>query len=175
LVIVLTIIGGLSAILYPVIQSIRNSRGPDGDVYPTAAPNEANRVTHPTGLSIVAPVNWDQTHDMGPATQYLQIAARGTPGRRLRAVIAVWRCDPEPNQQTISHCKQLQFQGVPAYEICQVRREDTFDDPASSSYDLYVERKGVWWQVNFLVADKMALLPNSIRQYINTIQFPDAQ
>lgn len=174
LVIVVVIVGGLFAFLYPAIQSTRNPKGPHGEVYPTAPPDESNRVTHRTGLSIVAPVNWDQMRE-GAQAPHLQIAARGTPGRRLKSVISIWRCDPPPEPHTLNRCQLVQFQGAQAYEICQVEREDTFDDPASSRYDLYLQRDGGWWQVSFLVADRMTSLPSSIRQYVNTVKFPQTE
>lgn len=172
LVIVLAIIAGLFALLYPAVQNARNAKGPHGETYPSTAPNEASRVTHPTGISIVLPVNWDNLSSTDPISTTLRIAARGTPGRRLKSVIAISQCHPEPDQQTLDRCTKLRFQDSPAYEICRVERNDSFDDPARSSYDLYIQRQDGWWCVNYLVADEINVLPNSIRQYIETIAFP---
>lgn len=174
LVAVLFICGSLVALLVPAVRNVRNAKGPLGEMIPTGSPIESNRITHATGLSIVAPVNWDQTRDMGPDAPFLQIAARGAPGRRLRSIITVSLCDPIPDKQTLESCQQVQFQGAPAYEKAKVEREDTFDDPAWSSYDLYVARNGTWWRVHFSIASKMTELPNSIRQYLETVEFPDS-
>lgn len=174
LVAVLFICGGLVALLVPAVRNARNAKGPPGDMIPTGSPRESNRITLATGLSIVAPVNWDQTRDMGPDSPFLQIAARGAPGRRLGSIITISLCDPIPDKQTLESCQQVQFQGAAAYEKAKVEREDTFDDPAQSSYDLYIARKGMWWRVHFSVATKMTELPNSVRQYIETIKFPDS-
>lgn len=170
LVIVSAIIAGLVAVIYPVVQATRNPRGPHGETYPSEPPNEANRITHPTGLSIILPANWD---DLSDTSRFLRIAARGTPGRRLKSDIVIGQCEPGPDESTISQCKTIQFQGSLAYEVCRVERKDSFDDPASSSYSLYVQRRGVWWHVNYLVSDEMNVLPDSVRQYIETISFPD--
>ena len=172
-VIVLVIVAGLIALLYPAVQSVRNPKGPHGEKYPSTAPDEANRVTHPTGFSIILPPNWDNLSSEDRTSPFLRIAARGASGRRLKSVIAIWKCDPEPDQQTLDRCKTLRFQDSPAYEICRVERKDTFDDPASSSYDLYIQRQDGWWHVNYMVADEINVLPNSIRQYVETIAFPE--
>ena len=160
-------------VLYPAIQSSRNPKGPPGKVYPSSPPNEANRIVHPTGLSIVAPENWDQVTEMGPDIPFLRIAARGAPGRRLRSIIMVSQCSPDPDEAMLAARNKTAFQGATAFEACTVTREDSFDDPASSSYDLYFEQNGIWWQVSFLVADRMTELPDSIRQYVDTLQLPN--
>ena len=100
LVVVLIILGGLVALLVPAVQQVRNPKGPHGEMIPSGSPIEANRITHATGLSIVAPANWNQTRDLGPDTQFLQIAARGAPLRRLKSVITIELCEPIPDKQT---------------------------------------------------------------------------
>ena len=128
--VILAIISGLFALLYPALQGVRNPKGPYGKKYPSDAPDEVNRVTHPTGLSIILPENWDDLSNGGIC---LRIAARGAPGRRLKSVIAIMQCDPKPDPQTLARCKEIQFQNFPPYEICRVERKSSFDDPASSS------------------------------------------
>ena len=59
--------------------------------------------------------------------------------------------------------------------MCSTERKDFLDDPATSSYDLLIQREDVWWHVNYMVADEMSVLPNSIRQYIETIEFPEPE
>jgi hypothetical protein len=102
----------------------------------------------------------------------LCVAARGAPGRRLKSIITVYVPDPPPDEHKLAPFTQIQFQQHAANEQMQVLRKDTFDDPATSSYDLYVDRDGVWWCVNFLVAEEMTVLSPNIRQYINTVVFP---
>jgi len=172
LVVVLLIWGVLGLLLLPAVEHARNPKGPHGEMVPIAPPIESNRITHATGLSIVAPVNWDQTRDWDPGTPSLCVAARGTPGRRLTSFITVQLSEPNPD---LASCRQVQFQGTPAYEKTTVDREDTFDDPASSSYDLYVERNGTRWHVQFIIAKRMTELPNSIRLYLETIRFPETE
>jgi len=77
-----------------------------------------------------------------------------------------------PDQRTLASFTRFTFQHYFAYEKMQIKRKATFDDPAISSYDLYVDRDGTWWHVNFFVAEEMTVLPTAIRQYINTVSFP---
>ena len=175
LAIVVAIIGAMLLVLYPAIQSSRNPKGPHGETYPSSPPDEANRIVHPTGLSIVAPENWDQVSDMGRDIPFLRVAARGAPGRRLKSIIMVSQCGTDPDEAVLAACTKITFQGTEAYEACTVTREDSFDDPARSNYVLYFERNGTWWQINFLVADRMTQLPDSIRQYIETIRLPNPE
>lgn len=175
LVVVLLIMGGMGglvALLYPAVMIARNPKGPHGERIPRAAPLESNRITHPTRLSIIAPENWDQVRDRGPDVPFLSIAARGTPGRRLTSVITVELIDSPPDDMKLCSFSKIVFHDHPAYEQMQVLREDTFDDPARSRYDLYLNRQGHWWNVRFLVAEEMTVLPPQIRQYIETVRFP---
>ena len=172
LAIILALWGVPLVLLLPALERERNPKGPHGETIPTGPPIESNRITHATGLSIIAPVNWDQLLDFRPDTPNLQIAARGAPARRLESIIRIELCEPIPDEQTLASCRQVQFQGAQAYEKMQVDREYLFDDPAESSYDLYIERDGLWWHANFYIAARMTELPNAIRQYLETVKFP---
>ncbi len=166
-ILVPVILGGLFALFYPAVESVRNPQGPYGAMYPAAVPDEINRITSRDGLSIITPRNWDLADD---GLGGLRIAARGAPLRRLKSIISIRECSPPPEPHRLERCRKIQFQQHVAYEICEVSRTDSFDDPASSSYDLYFERDGKWWNVNFLVADAITELPDSVRQHINTIR-----
>lgn len=148
----------------PILEQLR-PEGPHGEMIPAEPPQEANRVFHANGLSIIAPKNWNQPMERASS---LVIAARGTPGRRLRSAIFVNPTAP-PN---LTEFTTTTLNGLPAYEKMEVMREDTFDDPASSRYQLYVDDSGQWWNVTFLVQDSIRTLPAGIRQYIDTIRFP---
>lgn len=50
--------------------------------------------------------------------------------------------------------------------------KSSFDDPARSDYDLFINRDDEWWLVRFEVAKEMTELPEIMREYINTIRFP---
>lgn len=168
---VAAIITGLVVFIYPIVQSTRNPKGLHGKMIPTESPDESNRIVHATGLSIVAPLNWDQIRDMEPTTPFLCVASRGVPGRRLKSCITIRQCET-PDDEVLNRFTQIKFQQHVAFEKMSVEREGTFDDPESSNYDLYVSISDQWWHINFLVADKMTVLPAEIRQYFDTIVFP---
>lgn len=158
----------LALILYPAVQQARNPKGPPGQRIPTELPVEANLVRHPAGLSIIAPPNWDQMREFVPDEPALFLAARGMPGRRLTSLISIERC-PQP---ALAGLKKIDFHGDTAYEQTMIDRHHTLDDPASSHYDLYVDRGDQWWHVTFRTAGEMTELPLAIRAYIETIEFP---
>lgn len=172
--VVVAILGGLFALLYPAVQQVRNPKGPYGKMIPTAAPEEADRIVHATGLSIVAPKNWDQIRDEGPDVPFLCVAARGIPGARLKSFITIQRTEP-PDETILSGAARVPFQGFPAYERMGIDRASTFDDPAWSSYSLYVDAAGEWWVITWVVADAIRQLPPEIRTYIDTVRLPGAK
>ncbi|QDU26495.1 hypothetical protein ETAA8_15730 [Anatilimnocola aggregata] len=166
--IVIAIPIGLFAILYPAVQLTRNPKGPGGQRIPSDLPVEANRVRHPSGLSIVAPKNWDLAPDFGPDTPFLSIGPRGIPGRRLKSLLLIEGCD-EP---TLDRFAKTHFQGQPAFDRTEIVRHDTFDDPAWSTYELYLEREGQWWHLKFGTTDELKELPPMIKKYLETVEFP---
>jgi hypothetical protein len=174
LLVVVAILGGLSALLYSALQQVRNPKGPHGELVPTAAPEEANRIVHATGLSIVAPKNWDQIRDEGPDVPFLCVAARGIPGGRLTSFITIHSTE-RPGETLLSGATRVSFQGFPAYERMAIDRASTFDDPARSTYSLYVDAAGDWWAITWVVADAVRELPPEIKKYIDTVRLPAAK
>lgn len=174
--IVVSIVGGLFALLYPAVKSARErpgrfSPGPSGELIPVAAPQEANRIVHASGLSIIVPENWEQIRDHGPDVPFLWVAARVQGFRRLTAWITIEKQE-HLSEAILSGTARVTFQGYPAYERMEVEREDTFDDPASSRYSLYVDVAGEWWLIEFVVADEIRTLPHQIKAYIDSIILP---
>ena len=166
------VLAALGALLYPAVKRAGNPRGPHGATIPLSAPEESRRVVHPTGLSMIAPPNWDSIRDRGPQTPHLCLAARGAPGRRLKSVITVEACSP-PGPEQLRNFARIQFHLHEAFEKMEVERKSTFDDPASSRYTMYVDAGGQCWAVTLLVADELSVLPVEIRKYLETIQFPE--
>lgn len=174
--IVVGIVGGLFALLYPAVKSARERPGrflpgPNGELIPVAAPQEANRIVHASGLSIIAPENWEQIGENGPDVPFLWVAARVQGARRLTSYITIEKQE-QPSDAILSGTALVTFQGYSAYEKMEVEREDTFDDPASSRYSLYVDVAGEWWLIEFVVADKLRTLPHQIKAYIDSITLP---
>ena len=170
--VVLAICGVLFAILYPVIQNARNPKGPYGKIYPKVPPAEDRRITHPTGLSIIAPVNWDQIRDQGSNVPFLCVSCRGYPGARLRSWITI-RDSGEPTPTQLADLTKTQFNAHPAFHGMRV--EPTNADGGLSIYHLYVDTGQQWWYVAYSLADETTMLSPSIKEYIDTIVFPDGQ
>src|SRR4051812_35962545 len=85
LAVVAGICGLLSCCLWPIV---RDARGPTGDPIPKEPPDEANRVHHPSGLSMIVPPDWD----VAPAGPLLMAPRNpGRYARRSRAMIVVSR------------------------------------------------------------------------------------
>lgn len=80
--------------------------------------------------------------------------------------------DRLPDRNDLEQFKCVKFQEFPAYERMVIVRKDSFDDPARSDYELYINRHGEWWNVHFLISEEMTELPAMMRKYINMIRFP---
>lgn len=160
-------------VLYPAVQMARNPKGPHGKIIPTVPPEESRRVAHHTGLSIVVPINWDVVRSSLPGDlTELRIAARGSPVARGTSIISISE-HPPPHDRVPSDCVPVVFQQYPAHERMSVLRHSSFDDPASSRYDLYVDRDGQWWRIYVLLAGAFTTLPDELREYVETIRFPE--
>ena len=167
----LVILSLLSVGLYEGVQQ-RLRYGPAGEMIPADPPDEVNRVVHRSGVSIVAPENWDVIHDW-PENPTFTIAARVFPrGRRLTSSIWIKKLDTgkEPDLKGFN---EFHFQSRPAYER-MVADEQTrgASDRRYSTYDLYIDRDGEWWSIRFDIAEVMTELPAEIREYIETVRFP---
>ena len=54
-----------------------------------------------------------------------------------------------------------------------VEREWTFDDPATSRYTLLLDRNGQWYKIEYLINEERTVLPETVRQYIETLQWAE--
>lgn len=162
----------LGFLLYPAIEE-RLRYGPAGEMIPSEPPDEAHRIVHASGLSIVAPENWELMHDR-PQNPTLTIAARVLPsGGRLISYIEIRKLDSGDEEPDVTGFKQTQFQSYPAFErMVADERTRGASDRRYSTYDLYVDRDGEWWSIRFDIADVLTELPPEIRSYIDTVRFP---
>jgi len=170
--VVVALLSGMMALLYPAVRAAREASlfpdGPYGELIPNAAPEERNRITHASGVSIVVPKNWERI-DRRP---FLCITARVS-GARLRSLIAIQKSDP--TDVVLATWARTTFHGLPGYERMEVEREAVLlDDPGSSRYALYVDAGGEWWLIEFAVADVIRTLPSQIKAYIDTVTLPTA-
>lgn len=168
------IIAVLFALIYPVIQEFKKD-GPYGKLIPESAPREENRVTHASGISFIPPPNWVRIRDLGPETPWIYNTPRGRGRSRAALTISKVGFDNEgrpPDQKELQKYKQIKFQGYPAYERMINTRDEALDNPYISVYDLYVDRDGEWWHVEYWVAGTLTKFPAMVREYINAIRFP---
>ncbi|WP_339727906.1 hypothetical protein [uncultured Gimesia sp.] len=164
----------LTVLFIVYVDMTRNFKGPIGRTIPKTSPREENRIFHPSGLSFVAPPNWDSNLNMEYHQEVSRLSVVPREGISRRYQRANFRCkliDP-PQTEQISDSVRVEFQGFPAYERMYVLRTDTFDAPAFSVYDLFINRDGEWWRVSYEIADEMTELPLIMREYIKTIRFP---
>lgn len=161
----------LVVLVVPAVHQTRNPDGPHGRMIPSATPIESRRVRNAAGLSIVLPENWELKQDGIPgAERMLFIYPRGTPGRRLTALLQIQPLR-DVSIADLSRFNAIIFQGSQAYERMVVERQDTFDDPAWSRYTMYFQRGEQWWVVEYGIALECDALPDMIRRYIDTIRW----
>jgi hypothetical protein len=172
-IVVAAILGGLWLLFWPVI---RDSRGPRGDPIPSQPPQEANRVHHPAGFSIVCPPRWEphvrRTLESFPETLILSPQTPGPYARRSSALIVVNRLGTARPTE-IEGLQPTIFQGQPAFERMQVVRTSTFDDPAWSNYELVLSHGPNWYLVSYGIAEERTTLPPMIQRYLNTLRWDD--
>jgi hypothetical protein len=164
------IIGLICGLLFGCLWTIgRDSRGLSGDPIPSQPPNEASRVHHPTGFSIVVPPNWG-SHISG--SFLMAPLSPGRSARRSKALVVVsYLGDKRPPE--LEGLKRITFFGQEAYEGMKVVRRWTFDDGAWSEYYLYLRHGEAWYLVKYGIAAERSILPDMIRQYINTLSWDE--
>lgn len=156
------------------LEKTRHSKGPVGRKVPLTSPNEENRISHPSGLSFVAPPNWDSNLIMEFNQEVPRLSVAPRVGLALRYQRANFGCRliGPPQEKQFSDWSKVQFQGFPAYERMVIIRKDSFDAPACSVYDLRVNREGQWWRISYEIADETTTLPPVMREYFDAIRFP---
>jgi hypothetical protein len=164
LAVVVLIIAFLSACLLPIV---RNSGGPAGDPIPKVAPDEAHRIYHPSGFSIVVPPDWSAP-DRGSLALYPK-----SPGRYARRSKAFLLIAPIGGRrpEEVEGLAKTSFQGQEAFEGMEVIRHDTFDDPPWSEYRLIFRRGEDWYLVQYGIAEERTTLPDMVRRYIDTLSW----
>lgn len=167
MVVIVLIITGLVAILLPAVERARNPKGPHGRMIPDAPPNELNRISDESGLSIVAPENWDRRR-LPYDGRSIAVHARGAPAARIQSTIEVMPSVP-PDDQFLKEARKLEFQGYPAYEKTGYEMT-TFE---YTTHLIYVKRGESWWQITVGIKRNLAALPEEFRPYLETIRFPE--
>jgi hypothetical protein len=166
-VIVALILGVQSSCLWAAVRNAR--RGPAGNPMPEALPDEAARVRHPLGFSMVVPPGWGPytagSEGVGRLSMYTRI------NKRKNARIAVTCFGRETPQ--LEGLRKTRFLGHEAYEKMEVLRPWTFDDGAWSKYTLWFRRGGDWYEIEYDTSEERTTVPPVIQRYLNTLRFDD--
>jgi hypothetical protein len=179
LAVIALIVAGLVAVFDTAVQNVPKPKGPYGRMIPNKPPDEGNRITHESGLSIIAPENWDADPAPGALEPSICIHAR-VPGMRTRSMIEVKKVEPFDadcfqNMNLLRNMRKFEFQGNEAYEKTETLRKGSFDDPAWSEHTIYVNHDGQWWLIATHIAEEIEELPEEFRPYLETIRFPDLE
>lgn len=156
----------------PALRSVLPKGGPPGKAIPDEPPSEDLRVTTPSGLSIVLPRNW-VVRTMSDF-EWVIVATPRTGSRRAKAAFEIYPFSGDVSEEVRSF-RQVTFQGLEAYEHCDVELKSSFEDPARSNYTLVVLRGTERLRVTYMLAQEMTEPPEIIRQYINTIHWPHSR
>ena len=170
---IVVIVFGFKSCVDSAAEYARDPRGPMGAMIPGQPPDELNRIAHKSGLSIVAPQNWDRVDMYSSSTLHVTIAARNGMPRTGSAVLSVVAMKAVPDAATLRELSPVTFQDHPAFENTKVLRAGNLDDPPSSEWQLYVNRNGNWWHISFAAAAEFTKLPPAIRQFVDTVVLPD--
>ena len=73
----------------------------------------------------------------------------------------------------LSGLEQVRFSDSDAWEKMKIVRRYSFDDGASSAYRLVIHHSTGWVEFTYTIAQETEALPDSIRQYIESIQIDE--
>lgn len=140
---------------------------------PSELPNEANRIVHPNGFSIINPKDWKSKLVLAsdpymPPT--IAISPRSTRvTRRYGASLSVTQVPDD--RIDLEGFRKSEFQDQPAHERVSTRDGSFMDDPPAMSYTLCFQRDGAWFEIRYSIFDSYDGLPDMIESYINTFRY----
>lgn len=130
------------------------------------APVEGNRVTNPDGFSVIQPPGWDTRNLPGP-------------GARIRFttedVVSVITIDQfKTNVDLPADAVETTFQSEPAY-LSRLTRSKSPEHPFenainSTTFEIYFQRCGAWYCINFSSRCVLDEIPESIVQFLETFK-----
>ena len=168
---IVLVVGVLVVILYPAVMAAL-ADGTPGEMIPTVPPNESDRVYHPNGLSIIKPPNWKVSITDAKEDSLLSISPQGV--GRAKSMISIRSIEAAAlDEMVFDDFQKSKFNGFSSYERMQLIKAGTLDDPPVSEYELFVYQNENRWFIRFTIQRKIAALPDEIREYIDTISFPE--
>jgi hypothetical protein len=162
----------LGRAMIPIVTS-ENFGKPMGQSIPSRPPDEANRVVHPAGFSLIFPPNWEVRVE-GEDKRAGRVS--GVPRNLdLRSRTPAWICSTKYGTTTRPFPDQgfrsISFQGKPAFE----RRETKRGDKPHFRCTLFFQRGGEWYVLVYLVTQDRDSLPPMIQAYFDTFQAAQVQ
>jgi hypothetical protein len=151
-------------LFFPIVTS-ENFGKPLGRAVPTEPPDEANRVHHPQGFSLVFPPNWEIRAEDSPIIHGYPRSL--IPSRASTVIAASKSGRVEPPDMTDFH--PTSFQGQLAYERMSYR-PGTWDDPPQFTYIMFFVRDACRYELVYSRGADPPLLPEMIRRYFATFQ-----
>lgn len=166
---VLVVVGVILTCCSPILWPLLTTRV--GQDVPLTGPNEANRVEHPSGFSIVAPPNWTGRAVGGdpdfPPSIYLY--PQSAFPRRYSATLGVMRYLGKP-ERDLEGAKDTVFQGQPAFEHISMAPYRGFESPAHFGYKLIFPRGDKWYAIQFGICVELGDVPAVFREYFDSFR-----
>jgi hypothetical protein len=142
---------------------------PSGRDVPDEGPSERNRLHHPAGFSIIAPINWEpHVYDEGDEDS-IHCYPRSTIPRRFSATLGVRKFEREP-ERLLVEMTATEFQGEPAFEQIETRPDRGFETPAYFGYTLVFQREGDWYEIRLGILSECNEVPDVYWQYFNSFE-----
>lgn len=152
----------VSAILYFYAPLLRHGR-----YLPSRPPEEADRVHHPAGFSLIVPGDWKSLIMEGEGDGFPP-AINANPGdaSRYAPVINVRILGRKDFAAAVMNAT---FQRQPARE--EINKGNVGDNYPMFSYSLTFERNGTPFQLSYTTFTERDSVPKEIRQYLETFQY----
>jgi hypothetical protein len=157
-------------IWWPILTS-PNFGKPLGRGVPIELPDEANRVVHPQGFSIILPPNWDATilsAASAPAGRILAAPRQLLPAR-WHASLTLSNYGKRTAIDLPEH-RPVWFQGMPAFEGISTRPGVFLERPPHFHYSLAFQRAGAWYELTYSLSSEQTTIPQIIQSYLNTFK-----
>jgi hypothetical protein len=144
----------------------------EGRDVPSEEPQEANRVIHPHGFSIVIPKNWEVlvwAPDNGTLASSIASFPKCRIPRRSSASLGVVQGTAEPPPDLTGYGTTT-FQGNPAFRRVFTREGVFLDDPPQFVCVLWFQRDKNWYRILYRVCEERENLPPIVQRYFETFR-----
>jgi len=166
LIVVLVIVAPIVGLVWWPILTSDTKPWEAGRPLPVALPSEDRRVYSELGFSIIAPPKWIEWMSSEPSM--IQLTPRQVIAARSKAGMGIALLSEEPSD--LGQCDDTEFLGHPAHLKVE-RRHSTFDDPALTTWTIYVQQGEDWFAVSYCIANAHDEMPEMAKRYLETVRF----